>query len=401
MEGASLAIRRCRRRRTSLGSELPLISWETPSKVLGCPGPCHSGGQVVSLLVIKWHLGFCLQGQGSNSHGSNAFKSLAGGVPPLTPHSPQQHRLSPGPSTQISPSIDLGLTKWKKASKKVSSFFIGWRVTTEEIPGPWALNHFWNGTVAFLNWISSVGFLWTKEQGLYLPLSYPPSQEQDQTPMGYLVKPRIAGQTDRWMESGPGSADPTLVWPGFFFPILHLQALTLQGNILVISEPHILPLWASAHSFIINLHEVGSPSGSISSFIRNKNRLLQTFQSLGHQFIGSVQPWLRFFPLSSAPWLLGHSQLVDIVTWFNTACFFFRPFQWPLDMKLSRDTDADQPGTSNSNQGIDHQCQSHPSWSITWSSFRRATTLSGGSHGSLFVQVFPQLTHSTLAVLFI
>lgn len=136
------------------------------------------------------------------------------------------------------------------------------------------------------------------------------------------------------MKRGPRSADPTLACPGFFFPILHRWAFTMQRNVWVISEPHRLPRRHSAHSFTINLQEVGSPSGSISSFISNKNRFLQTFQSLGPLFTGFVQPWLRFLSLSSlrTPWLLGHSQLVDTVARFNRACSSFRPFQWPSEL---------------------------------------------------------------------
>lgn len=43
----------------------------------------------------------------------------------------------------------------------------------------------------------------------------------------------------------------------------------------------------------------------------------------------------------------------------------------------------------------------HVSCGMTWLSFRRAATLSGGSQDSLFVQVFPHLAHSTLWCLFI
>ena len=91
------------------------------------------------------------------------------------------------------------------------------------MPGPWTLNHIWNGSGAFLNCVLLVGFLWTREQGLFHPLPHPPSQEQDQTPAGCFVKDGQT-QTNGWKGS-PVSADPASAQTGFFFPNLHCWAL--------------------------------------------------------------------------------------------------------------------------------------------------------------------------------
>ena len=178
-----------------------------------------------------------------------------------------------------------------------------------------------------------------------------PMNIQDWFPLGWTgwISLQSKGQdgqtqTDGW-KGGPVSADLASAQTGVFFPISIAQ-LCFAGK--YIGElTLILPRWAAAHSFTINLWEVGSPCGSISSFIWNKNRLLQTFQPLGHQFTGFVQPWLGFLSLSSlrAPGLPGYRQLVDTVARLHTACSSSGPFGWSVDLNLFRDTDANLPDT--------------------------------------------------------
>lgn len=152
-------------------------------------------------------------------------ESLAGEVLPLTPHPthPNSTNWAQGQTQESLHQLTLDWPSEKRLLKRLCALSSAGGLTTEGFPAPWALNHLWNETVAFLNYVLLMGFLWTREQGLHLLLLHPASQGQAQTLTGCLVKPRMDGQTqtDGWKG---GLALQILPWPVLDFSFLFFIA---------------------------------------------------------------------------------------------------------------------------------------------------------------------------------